>query len=324
VPPVGIGGRHPALGLILPATLQEEHPDQIGNTHGSTREGASALTELCQRAEATGADSIWAVDHIFWPHPINECLTTLAVAAAATRRPTLGSCVLQLPLRHPVAVAKQATTLQHLAEGRFVLGLGVGSHEGEYIRAGVDFHDRGRLMDQGILTMQQAWDSALDASAPYRMEPPAPRVPLWIGGASRAARKRAAAVGDGWVPLFIAADDYAAALAELRRETVLAGRPEHAVEPAVVVFVRVGPEGEAQRDGLRWLSHLYGVPAKAFERHLVSGPTEACAAQLGRFVEAGAAHIVVMVAGTDAVHQFGLLRSAFVARTEEIMAGVAG
>jgi alkanesulfonate monooxygenase SsuD/methylene tetrahydromethanopterin reductase-like flavin-dependent oxidoreductase (luciferase family) len=169
---------------------------------------ARNLAELCRRAEATGADSLWAVDHLFWPHPINECLTTLAIAASATRRPMLGSCVLQLPLRQPAAVAKQATALQNLSGGRFVLGVGVGSHETEYARAGFDFHRRGQLMDEGIAAMGRAWASVDEPPAPYRQEPSSPRVPLWIGGSSPAARRRAAAVGDGWVPLFLTADDY--------------------------------------------------------------------------------------------------------------------
>jgi alkanesulfonate monooxygenase SsuD/methylene tetrahydromethanopterin reductase-like flavin-dependent oxidoreductase (luciferase family) len=313
--------RRPALGLILPATLQGESPESGGATVSDTSESAEALSELCRRAEATGADSLWAVDHLFWPHPINECLTTLAVAAAVTRRPTLGSCVLQLPLRHPAAVAKQAVGLQHLSGGRFVLGLGVGSHEGEYVRAGVDFHVRGRLMDEGIAALHDSW--ADDPSSKYGMEPYAAPIPVWIGGSSAAARRRAATVGDGWVPLFLTPDEYAVAIPKLRRETEEAGRPADAVDTAVVVFVRVGPEEVAYQDGLRWLSDLYGLPARAFERHLVAGPTEDCAATLGRFVEAGAGHIVVMVAGTDAVSQFGLLRSAFVAHAEASLVGVA-
>jgi hypothetical protein len=119
----------------------------------------------------------------------------------------------------------------------------------------------------------------------------------------------------------LAADDYGPALRALRNETVEAGRPADAVEAAVVVFVRVGPEGEAHEQGGEWLSTLYGVPAKAFERYLVAGPSEVCAAELGKFVEAGARHVVVMVAGPDAVQHFGFLRSAFVAHTEAILAG---
>ena len=181
------------------------------------------------------------MDHLYWPHPIGEALTTLAVAAVATTRPTLGTCVLQLPLRQPAAVAKQATALQLLSDGRFVLGMGVGSHEQEYERAGVDFRRRGRLMDQGVARLREAWALAgLDSG--YVQQPEAPPIPLWFGGASAAARRRAAALGDGWVPLFITPDEYAPALAALRCEAAEAGRDPGAVEPGVVVFTSVGDD----------------------------------------------------------------------------------
>ena len=136
-----------------------------GSTIGTTG-SAAEVAELWRRAEATGADSLWAVDHLYWPHPMGESLTTLAVAAGATSSATLGTCVLQLPLRRPAAVAKQATALQLLSGGRFVLGVGVGIHEGEYIRAGVDFHRRGALMDEGIAEMQRAWANPTRAPRP--------------------------------------------------------------------------------------------------------------------------------------------------------------
>jgi len=145
---------------------------------------------------------------------------------------------------------------------------------------------------------------------------------LWIGGSSPAARRRAAAVGDAWAPLFLTPDDYTTALRCLRRETEDAGRDPGAVEPAVVIFARVGPQREAQAQGGAWLSEMYGVPPKAFERHLVAGEPEACAAALDRYVEAGAHHIIIMVAAPGAVAHFGLLRSAFVARTGALPAGV--
>jgi alkanesulfonate monooxygenase SsuD/methylene tetrahydromethanopterin reductase-like flavin-dependent oxidoreductase (luciferase family) len=269
------------------------------------------VAELCHRAEATGADSLWAVDHLFWPHPMGESLTTLAVAAGATSRATLGTCVLQLPLRRPAAVAKQATALQLLSGGRFVLGLGVGIHEGEYARAGVDYHRRGHLMDLGLAELRAAWAGADDAPSDYVQTPSSAAVPLWIGGSSVAARRRAAAVGDGWVPLFLTPDEYGPALAELRRETAEAGRAPDAVEAAVVVFAYVGDDQAAPERGAAWLSTLYRLPPKAFARHLVAGSPEACAGSLRRFADAGAGHILVMVAGSPAVEHFGLLRAAF-------------
>jgi alkanesulfonate monooxygenase SsuD/methylene tetrahydromethanopterin reductase-like flavin-dependent oxidoreductase (luciferase family) len=252
---------------------------------------------------------------------MNEALTTLAVAAVATSRPTLGTCVLQLPLRRPAVVAKQVTALQLLSGGRFVLGLGVGIHEGEYERAGVDFHRRGRLLDEGVTQLRTAWDGSDRPNSDYVQEPFSPTVPLWFGGSSDAARRRAAAVGDGWVPLFLTPDQYAPALAALRRETVEAGRPADAVEAAVVVFARVGEDDEAAARGAAWLSHMYRLPPKAFLRHVVAGSPAACAAALQRYADAGARHIVVMVAGSPAVEHFDLLRAAFAGEERQVLTG---
>ena len=105
-------------------------------------------------------------------------------------------------------------------------------------------------------------------------------------------------------------EDYADALAALRRETAEAGRAHDDVGPAVVVFAAVGDDetAPAVRPGSRTCT---GCPPKAFRRHLVAGSAETCAAGLRRFAEAGAAHIVVMVAGSPAVDQFAELRAAF-------------
>jgi alkanesulfonate monooxygenase SsuD/methylene tetrahydromethanopterin reductase-like flavin-dependent oxidoreductase (luciferase family) len=303
--------------MILPPTTQGELAASGGSTL-STTDGASALSELCRRVEASGADSLWAVDHLFWPHPINEPLTTLAVASVATTRPLLGTCVLQLPLRRSAAIAKQATALQLLSGGRFVLGVGVGIHEGEYARAGTDYHRRGRLMDEGLAELRASWED-VDGSD-YVMEPASSPVPVWFGGSSDSARRRAAAVGDGWVPLFLSPDDYASALDRLRRDTEEAGRDPDSVAAAVVVFACVGDDGAAGR-GAEWLSSMYRLPPKAFHRHLAAGSPEACADRFRLYAEAGAQHIVVMVAGSPAVEQFRQLRAAFAPEECRVLAG---
>jgi alkanesulfonate monooxygenase SsuD/methylene tetrahydromethanopterin reductase-like flavin-dependent oxidoreductase (luciferase family) len=322
VTPVGSGAAAPKIGLILPPTTQGELVGDGGSTVGTTG-SAAEVAELWRRAEATGADSLWAVDHLFWPHPMGESLTTLAVGAGATSSATLGTCVLQLPLRRPAAVAKQATALQLLSGGRFVLGVGVGIHEGEYARAGIDYRRRGALMDEGIAEMRRAWTCPPESPSDYVQEPASAPVPLYVGGSSPAARRRAAAVGDGWVPLFLTAEDYGPALAELRRETAQAGRDPDSVEPGVVVFAWVGDDEDGPERGAAWLSNLYRLPAKAFRRHLVAGPPDACAAALRRFADSGARHILIMVAGSPAVEHFRLLRAAFTGRPPaRILAGV--
>jgi alkanesulfonate monooxygenase SsuD/methylene tetrahydromethanopterin reductase-like flavin-dependent oxidoreductase (luciferase family) len=321
VTPVGSGAPRPTLGFILPATTQGELFNGDGSTKSTTGR-ADEVAELCRRAEATGADSLWVVDHLYWPSPVGEAFTTLAVAALATTRPLLGTCVLQLPLRPSSVVAKQATALQLLSGGRFVLGLGVGIHEPEYVRAGIDYQRRGQLMDEGVAGLRHAWAGPDAGSADYVQEPSSAPVPLWFGGSSDAARKRAAAVGDGWVPLFLTPEQYVPALADLRRETAEAGRDPEAVQAGVVVFACIGDDERSPVEGARWLSDFYGLPTKAFQRHLVAGSPDDCAAALDRYAEAGARHILVMVAGSPAVEHFGQLRAAFVGEHRQSLAGV--
>lgn len=275
------------------------------------------MAGVCQEAEGLGATALWAVDHLFWGRPLLECTTVATVAATATRRAVVGTCVLQLPLRAAAAVAKQATTLQLLTGGRFVLGVGAGSHAGEYEMAGADFAGRGRQLDEGIAALRSAWRSAEVPTAPYRQEPTGAAVPVWVGGSSPAARRRAAAMGDGWVPLFLPPPQLADALERLREETAAAGRDPGAVAPAAVVMVATGDDPGVRRRGTHWLSSLYGIPPKAFERHLVAGPAAHCAEELARYREAGAEHVVVMVADDDALGHFARIVDALPGATSD-------
>ncbi|HEX3947999.1 MAG TPA: LLM class flavin-dependent oxidoreductase, partial [Acidimicrobiales bacterium] len=267
----------------------------------------SGMAAVCREAESLGAGALWAVDHLFWDRPMLECMTTLTVAATATERVGLGTCVLQLPLRRPAVVAKQAATLQLLSGDRLVLGVGAGSHPGEYAMAGIDYASRGRQLDQGLADLRRAWASAGDPALAYRQEPSSSPVPVWVGGSSDVARRRAARSADGWVPLFLAPEQLATGIEQLRRETVEAGRPAGSVTPAVVVMLAVGRDRRTSQRGTRWLGDLYGIPPKAFDRHLVAGPPEHCAEQVQRYREAGAEHVVAMIADDRALDHFAEL-----------------
>jgi alkanesulfonate monooxygenase SsuD/methylene tetrahydromethanopterin reductase-like flavin-dependent oxidoreductase (luciferase family) len=262
--------------------------------------GASQLSELCTQAEATGATSLWSCDHLFWHGPSMEAFMALAVAATATRGATFGSCVLQLPIRHLPSVAKQAASLSQLSGGRFVLGVGVGAHAGEYAAAGACFAGRGRALDLGIDALRSAW---IPSSERYALLPNPPRIPIWIGGASEAALRRAAARGDGWIPLFVTPEEYAAAHARLDKEAERSGRDPADVTRAVVVFVSLGGDDALDR-GLSWMSSLYGLPERSFARHLIAGDARACARALARFADAGVEHVAVFVASDAPLVQF--------------------
>lgn len=321
VPPSDAPG---SLGLLIPPTLPSPDPAAIGRTKGTTEMPTAGTTEwvaeLSRQAESLGAGAVWATDHLFWGGPTLECMTALAVAATATRRAAIGTCVLQLPLRAAAAVAKQASTLQLLSGGRFVLGVGAGSHAREYALAGADFATRGRALDEGIAAVRRAW--ATEAPG-YGHQPSLP-APVWVGGSSMAALRRAATAGEGWIPLFVDPASMAAALDQLRAATVAAGREPGAVTPGVVVVVSVGADTDRAADrGAAWLASLYGIPSKAFARHLVAGPPARCADAVSGYVDAGVAHAAVMVAGDDPVDQFAALSASVLARhAPAVLAGV--
>lgn len=292
--------------------------------------GLRRLPELCRDAEALGVGTLWACDHLFWHRPVLECLTALTVAAATTTEPMLGSCVLQLPLRRPAVVAKQAASIQTLSSGRLLLGVGVGSHPGEYDEAGADYRHRGRELDRGIAELRRCWatgavgapgaadpdragtagdSGALDRR--YRQLPEPAPVPVWVGGSSEAALRRAAAVADGWIPLFLGPADYAAALDRLDKETDRAGRAPGSVVPSIVLFVSVDEDAEVARArGTAWMSSLYRIPAHAFDRHIIAGTPSAVAAAIDGYRQAGAAHVALYVTDDDPLHQFTTVMTA--------------
>ncbi len=190
-----------AVGLILPTFVQHTVPTWARPSTGTRPDGdpLAELADLCRRAEQAGAGALWACDHLFWHGPCLECMVVLTVAATATERAALGSCVIQLPLRRAVAVAKQASTLQTLSRGRLVLGVGVGSHPGEYEQVGAGYHRRGHDLDTGIGELHRAWGSAPGPSGatPRRPTPPSatascPRPPRCPSGSAGPRRPRCA------------------------------------------------------------------------------------------------------------------------------------
>ncbi len=300
------------IGFILP-TFPQDSPDPWSGGSGFADGGIAALERVCRDAEALGADALWACDHLFWPGPCLECLTVVAVAAGASERARVGSCVLQLPLRDARAVAKQASTLQILSGGRMILGVGVGSHPGEYEQTGIDYHTRGRRLDVGIGELRRSWSTGPDET--YRMLPAAPPTPVWIGGSSEAALRRAASLGDGWMPLFLDPTEYAVALERLTKEVERAGRRAGSVTRAMVLFVSIDEDaGRASSRGAAWMSSMYGIPARAFERHLVAGTASDVAETLSAYRLAGAEHVAVYVTADQPLGQFeqlvGALHSA--------------
>jgi len=141
-----------------------------------------------------------------------------------------------LPYRHPLLVAKQYGTLDYLSGGRLILGVGSGHLKPEFKVLGADYERRGRVSDEYVAAIAAAWENEVarfdgetvafhDVVVSPRVAQ-RPRPSIWVGGNSRAAVRRAARHGDGWIPWELTPESCAAALTFARRERAAAARPE--------------------------------------------------------------------------------------------------
>ena len=270
-----------------------------------------SLRSLAQRSEDLGFDSIWVSDHIILPRQVEsfypyaadgvatfkpdesyyEPLAALNFLAGCTQRVRLGTHVLILPYRNPVLTAKILATLDVLSGGRVILGAGVGWMEEEFQALGLDtFHERGAVTDEYIQLYKELWtkDEPVFNGKYYQISGSGfqpkpvqkPHPPIWIGGHTRPAIRRAAKYGDGWMPIglrppaILEPEELAEKIARLRTLTVQAGRPENAVDVTFstdVIFDKsAGPS-----------------------RRMVSGRPEQIAADLRQYQDLGVKNFIL-------------------------------
>lgn len=192
----------PLIGTRLQVVLPDESPDMP----------VSTLVDLGVRAEALGVDTVWLPDHLLPPEPygttfggVYEPLMTLTYLAARTHRIGLGTSVLVLPLRDPFVLAKQVATLDHLSQGRFTLGVGVGWSREEFAALGSDFGTRGARTDETLALLRHLFEGEGPFHGAFHSYEhgvfaprPAGRIRLMVGGGSPAALRRAAEWADEW------------------------------------------------------------------------------------------------------------------------------
>jgi probable F420-dependent oxidoreductase len=265
-----------------------------GQQLGGSVPDAGRLRELAQSAEELGYDSIWAGDHISYRNPIIDIVVALSTFAAATERITIGAGIVLLPLRHPSVVAKEFASLDHVSGGRVILGIGVGGESAKDFEAvGVDSRERGARTDEAMRALRELFRGRASFSGrffsfedveiePGPAQPGGP--PLWVGGRSPAAIRRAAKLGDGWIPIWVSVERFKEGIAQL---------PEHVV-PAVTLPAHVG-------DKRHLYEHLRQRYAGDFTEHVVdrycvAGTPEECAARVREYVDAGAQHVVFNIA----------------------------
>ncbi|MCA1644010.1 MAG: TIGR03619 family F420-dependent LLM class oxidoreductase [Chloroflexi bacterium] len=201
------------------------------------------IARMAQAAEQLGFDSVWCNDHFTtqhyvrerWPQPPNyyEPLITLTAVAAATTRIRLGTCVIVVPLREPVLLAKQAATLDVFSQGRLIFGVGVGAYREEFVatyprRNG---QHRGAIHEEGLEALSRLLrDRRASFEGRYLQfedielfpKPIQQPLPMWTSGNTRVAAERAGRWCQGWLPAVMppsTLSEYAAILLSLREST---------------------------------------------------------------------------------------------------------
>jgi probable F420-dependent oxidoreductase len=232
----------------------------------ATREGISAFARM---AEEYGFDSLWVSDHVIVPRklrsrypynvegsfpvppdiPFLEPLATLLYAAGVTERAKLGTTILVLPMRNPIVTAKTLATLDVLSNGRLILGVGAGWMEEEFRALGVPPERRGARTDEYIQLCKTLWTEQNPSFqgefwqiedvgfAPKPIQQPHP--PVWVGGHSPRALRRAGRFGDAWHAAYLPPERLAEPYQQVRRHAQEAGRDPASVALTARANVRL-------------------------------------------------------------------------------------
>lgn len=215
---------------------------KVGLTFFPTR--PEYLIPTAKRADEIGYDSIWVPEHMVFPAhvtsqypyaqrgaplpdtPLHDPLIALACVAAVTRNVKLGTGIYILPLRHPMAIARQVTSLDLFSNGRFLFGIGVGWLKEETEAAGSVFGERGPRSDEIIQALRGLWTEERPSfqgkyyqfpEVGFQPKPVQGTVPILVGGESKPALRRAARLGDGWFGMGHKPDGVRQRVQELRR-----------------------------------------------------------------------------------------------------------
>ena len=265
---------------------------------------AIATTETITRtavlAEEQGWDSVWVTDHVVMAagqeHPyghIFEALSTLSYVAALTQRVRLGTSIVVLPQRNAVVVAKEVATLDALSRGRVILGVAAGWNEKEFEFIGADFHRRGRVLEEQISTMRALWTQARPnfrgktyhfEDALFSPKPVQPSgVPVWLGGNSDFALRRALRIADGWHLTGMPPERFTQA--RERTQATTAGQPF-----TLSVRLEVDMSGKLPTEF---------VGPDGTKRRRLGGSTAAIARDVEQYAAAGVSHAVLVLRDDD-------------------------
>jgi alkanesulfonate monooxygenase SsuD/methylene tetrahydromethanopterin reductase-like flavin-dependent oxidoreductase (luciferase family) len=260
------------------------------------------LIEAARHAEKAGFDSVWAGDSLL-ARPRGEPLTLLAGVAGATTRVSLGTAVLLPLLRHPLSLAHSLATLDRIAKGRVIVGIGPGAElpgtHAELGALGVPSDRRVGAMVSAVERARRLWrneEPGLELQ-PRPFRPGGP--PIWVGGTGPRMLRLTGETFDGWLPLSPTPAAYASGLRVVHEAAERAGRDPESIATGVYLTVAVADNArEAAGELDAYMKAYYGVPAEVMAKAMAlhAGTIEAAAEWFAAYRSAGAHHLVVRLA----------------------------
>lgn len=270
---------------------------------------AANIRRAAELSESLGFDSVWVTDHVVVPSPsieafgptFFEAVSVMSYLAGITSRVQIGAAILIVPYRHPLVLAKMIATADELSGGRVIVGAGLGWLETESNLLGVPHRKRARIADECLAVMRACWEGEQPefhgefydvAGFHFAPRPHGDRrLPVYIGGASTAALRRAARFGDGWIGDDQTFEELQVALGGLARELEAQGRTLGELE----VAMRTGLQVVSDRTAITESPSEKGWKSGEFVtagRTPFRGVREEVVADFRRAAELGVGHLV--------------------------------
>ncbi len=257
------------------------------------------IKRAAELSESLGFDSVWVTDHVVVPDAnletfgatFFEAVTTMAYVAGITSRVEIGAAILIVPYRHPLLLAKMLATADELSGGRLIAGVGLGWLEAESELMGLQHRKRAQIADEDLAIMRACWSG----ETPGYHFAPVPhggrRLPVLVGGASKAALRRAVRLGDGWIGDTLTFEELEASVAELMRLAGEAGRRREEITIAMRTGLQVAEDASEVTESPSesgWKTGEFAVAGRSPFRGLRSEVI----ADFRRAAELGVQHLV--------------------------------
>jgi len=262
------------------------------------------FVDLCEKSEI---DSVWFSERLSSPVPVPEPMTAMAAIAARTTRLKFGPSVFITPFRTPVLAAREIAMIDYLSGGRMLPACGIGvEQEREFLAAGVPFKERGRRTDEAIAIMRKVWaeDEVTFAGEFWKLDritvlpkPVQRPMPLWIGGNSEAAMRRAGRLGDGWIPSFITPEQFRVGVEKTQAFAAEAGREVPADHFGVLFYYHLDPDPAAARAAAAPFIPRGRVDDATLARCTAFGPPDLVRERLEQYVAGGGSKFILRPMG---------------------------